>query len=77
MAAARPISRQNIFKIAEILRHPRAAKIGGAGEGRVPLVFVIKTAGDRVMCVVSLVDKIGDGQLQLVRPQPPSFLAGR
>src|SRR5947207_2768578 len=29
------------------------------------------------MCVVRLVDDIGDRQLQLMRPQPPGFVARR
>ena len=41
------------------------------------LVFVIQRDADRVMGVVRLVDQVGDGELQLVRPQAPLLRARR
>ncbi len=77
MPAARVVAGQDPFEIAEIFRHARPPKIGGAGERLLALILVVETAGDRVVGVVRLVDEVGHRQLQLMRPQPAGFGRGR
>src|SRR5262245_967328 len=76
MSAARLVAFEYLLEIAEIFGYPRFEEVTGAALGLRALVLVIEAAGDRVVGVVRLVDKIGDCQLQLMRPEPPG-LAGR
>ncbi len=68
---------QHALEITQEFRHAIAPEILGAALGRRPLLLVIEPAGDRMMGVVNLDHEIGDGELQLMRPQSPGFVARR
>src|SRR6185437_581308 len=68
------ITRQQRFEVAEKLRQPILQKILGPPPRFLLLVFVIQTGADRMVGVVNLDQKIGEGQLQLMRPEPAGLL---
>src|SRR5438270_11343335 len=77
MGWARRIALQHPFEIAEVFGRPRFQEVGGAGPRFLALVFVIEAAGYRMMGIVSLVHKIGNRQLQLMRPQTARLVCWR
>ena len=77
MAVAPRVALEHPLEIAEIFRDTVGDKIAGAAAGLCLLLLVIEARGDRVMRIVRFVDDIGDGQLELMRPQPPRLAARR
>src|SRR5690349_2643145 len=65
------------FEVAEKFRQPFADKILGATFRRGPLLLVVEPAADRMVDIVRFGDPIGDGQLQLMRPDSPRFVLRR
>src|SRR5262245_9060334 len=68
---------QHALEIAHEFRQPVAPEILRGELGGRPLFFVVEIAGDRVVGVVDQHDEIGDGELQLMHPQPPCLVARR
>src|SRR5712691_2880259 len=65
------------LEIAQEFRHAIAPEVRGAALRGRALLFVIEPARDRMMGVVDVGDEIGDGELQLMRPQRAGFVARR
>src|SRR5215211_3998951 len=69
--------RQHALEVAQELRHAILPEIGRAALRGRNLFLVVEPAGDRMMRVVDLDHEVGDGELQLMRPQPSRFVAWR
>src|SRR5215468_984974 len=75
MPVAAGVARQHVLEIAEKFRRPLFEKTARAPFGFRTLILVVEPAGDGVVAVVNLNQKIGDRQLQLVCPQAGRILA--
>src|SRR5437867_6210 len=67
------ITLQYSLKVAEVLRHALGCEIGGASFGFGFLLFVIKAASYRMVCIGDLGNPVGDRQLQLMSPEAARF----
>ena len=76
MAGAGRVLRQHALEIAEELRHALLEEEGAATLRLGALILVIEAARDRMMGLMHLGHEIGDGELQLVRPQPSGLVLG-
>ena len=74
MAAA---ALEELLEIAEEFRHAIAPEIPRAALGRRDLLLEIEPARHRMMRVVDFHHQVGDGELQLMRPQPPGLVLRR
>src|SRR6266571_4944877 len=72
-----PFALQDRFKVPQELRQAVLSKIGGPALGLSLLLFIIKISTNRMMAVVHFDQPVGDGELQLVQPQPPGFILRR
>ena len=72
MAAA---AAKHVLEIAEELRRAVPPEFGGAAHRLLPLILIVERARNRVMSVVDLHEEVGNGELQLVRPQPAGLVA--
>src|SRR6516165_8579007 len=68
---------EHALEIAQEFRQAVAPEIFGGELCRRALLFVIEVAGDRMMGVVDQHHEVGDGELQLMHPQPSGLVAGR
>src|SRR2546422_2094828 len=65
-----------LFEVLQELRQAFGPEVRRAPLCFWPLVLVIEAAADRVMGVVHLGQPVGDGELQLVQPQPAGLAPG-
>src|SRR6267378_862201 len=67
----------HLFEVLQELRQAFAPEVRRAAFCFGLLVLVIEAAADRVMGIVHLDQPVGDGELQLVQPQPAGLAPGR
>src|SRR6476620_6619220 len=68
---------EDTLEIMQDLGQAIAPEILGRQLGGGALLLVVEIAGDGMMGVVDQHHQIGDGELQLMHPQPPRLVAGR
>ena len=67
---------QRSFEEAQKLRQPLAEKMPRIGECLRLLVFIVKTVRNGMMGMLNFHHEIGDGELQLMRPEALAFIVG-
>src|SRR5260370_905494 len=68
---------KNTLEKAQEFRYPVTPEILRAPPRRRALLLEIKPARHRMMAVVNMGDEVGDGELQLMRPQLSGLVARR
>src|SRR5215471_11314797 len=68
---------QHALEIAQEFRQAMAPEIFRGELRRRALLLVIEVAGDRMMSIVDQHHEVGDGELQLMHPQPSGLVARR
>src|SRR4051794_20092215 len=68
---------EDALEVMQELGQAIAPKILGRELGGGALLLVVEIAGDGMMGVVNQHHQIGDGELQLMHPQPPGLVPGR
>src|SRR5580658_861474 len=71
------VSGEQLLEIAQVLGHPQLQKIRGSTPRLFFLILVVEAGGYRVVRIVRLAHQIRQGELQLLRPEPPSLTPGR
>src|SRR4029077_12432742 len=66
---------QHALEITQEFRHPVAPEIRRTPPRRRPLLLEIETARHRMVGAVDMGDEVGDGELQLMRPQSSRLVA--
>src|SRR6202040_2941689 len=66
---------QHALEKAEIFRYAVAPEILGSPPRGRALLLEIQPARDRMMGIVDLINEVGNGELQLMRPQATGFIA--